>query len=62
MRQPQGRVVGRQLEDVLAEPRHQRDQRQRAREQGRAQLAALELAAGLALIDVPADSLADQHG
>ncbi len=55
-------MVGAHLEHVLAEAGYQRDQRQRAGEQGRAQLTALALAAGLALVDVAADPLAHQHG
>ena len=61
MRQPGGRAVGAHLEHVLAEAGYERDQRQHAGEQGRGQLAALALAAGLALVDVPADPLAQQR-
>ena len=62
MSQPGGRAVRQCLQHLLTEPRQQRGHRYRAREQGRRQLPPFALPADLAVLDVPADPLADQHG
>ncbi len=55
-------AVGDQVEQLTPQPDRQQGHRQQAEQRGRAELTALALVADIAVLDVPADPLAQQRG